>query len=197
MWFSYIYQFFFARPFNQTQGTLLFIFLHPHNHLIKSCDPLPFIITFVHDHSTRKNQGAHLYVYFICTRPFDQNQGSFLLFNLLSYELCTYFVRYIHSSTDIFVHYIQRRNALIFRTLCPWLYEVSAIFLNVILDYLQNWQSGNFKSSRLQMFSKIGALKNFAIFPGKHLCQSCLLIKLQAWRSGISLKRDSNTGVFL
>ena len=70
-------------------------------------------------------------------------------------------------------------------------------FLNVILDYLQNRQSSNFKSSRLQMFFKIGVLKNFAIFPGKHLCQSYFLIKLQAWRSAILLKRDFNTGVFL
>ena len=71
------------------------------------------------------------------------------------------------------------------------------IFLNVILDHSQNRQSGNFKSSRWRMFFKIGVLKNVDIFPGKHLCQSYFLIKLQAWRSAISLKRDSNTGVFL
>ena len=47
------------------------------------------------------------------------------------------------------------------------------------------------------MFFKIGVLKNFAIFPRKHLCQSYFLIKLQAWRSVTLLKRDSNTGVFL
>ena len=47
------------------------------------------------------------------------------------------------------------------------------------------------------MFFKIGVLKNFAIFPGKHLWRSYFLIKLQAWRSAILLKRDSNTGVFL
>ena len=32
------------------------------------------------------------------------------------------------------------------------------------------------------MFFKIGALRNFAIFIGKHLCWSLFLIKLQAWR---------------
>ena len=32
-----------------------------------------------------------------------------------------------------------------------------------------------------QMFFKIGVLKNFAILPGKHLCWSLFLIKLQAW----------------
>ena len=39
--------------------------------------------------------------------------------------------------------------------------------------------------SRLQIFFKIGVLKIFAIFTGKHLCWSLFLIK-----------RDSNTGVF-
>ena len=33
--------------------TYLF-FLHAHNHLIKICGPLPFIITFVQEHSTKK-----------------------------------------------------------------------------------------------------------------------------------------------
>ena len=37
------------------------------------------------------------------------------------------------------------------------------------------------RSSRSQMFFKIGALKNFAIFTGKHLCWSLFLIKLQAF----------------
>ena len=35
------------------------------------------------------------------------------------------------------------------------------------------------KSSRLQMFFKIGSIKNFAIFTGKHLCWELFLIKLQ------------------
>ena len=53
------------------------------------------------------------------------------------------------------------------------------------------------RSSHLQMFFKIGILKNFAIFPGKHLCWSLFLIKLQAWRPAPSLKRDSNRIAFL
>ena len=47
------------------------------------------------------------------------------------------------------------------------------------------------RSSRSQMFFKIGALKNFANFKGKHLCWSLFLIKLQAPRPTILLKRDS------
>ena len=52
-------------------------------------------------------------------------------------------------------------------------------------------------SSRLQMFFGSGALKNFAMFAVKYLCWSFFLIMLQAFMSAISLKRDSNIGVFL
>ena len=48
------------------------------------------------------------------------------------------------------------------------------------------------RSSRLQMFFKIGVLKNFANFTGKHLCWSLFLIKLQGWRPSTLSKRDSN-----
>ena len=51
------------------------------------------------------------------------------------------------------------------------------------------------RSSRSQMFFKIGVFKNFAIFKGKHLCRSLFLIKLQPWRPATLLKRDS-TQVF-
>ena len=36
------------------------------------------------------------------------------------------------------------------------------------------------RNSRSQMFFKIGVLKNFEIFTGKHLCLSLFLINLQA-----------------
>ena len=54
-----------------------------------------------------------------------------------------------------------------------------------------------FKSSRSQMIFKIGVLKHYAIFTRKYLCWSYFLIKLQAWRPTILLKRDSNTDIFL
>ena len=44
---------------------------------------------------------------------------------------------------------------------------------------------------------KKSVLKNFATFTEKHLYWSLFLIKLQAWRPAILLKRDSNTGLFL
>ena len=71
------------------------------------------------------------------------------------------------------------------------------------------WRSGNCKmkirskrvcdmiivrSSRSQMFFRLGVLKNFAIFTEKQLCWSLFLIK--TWRPATLLKRDSNTGVF-
>ena len=51
------------------------------------------------------------------------------------------------------------------------------------------------RSGRLQIILIVGVLKYFAIFPGKRLCWSIFLIKLQAFRSVTLLKRDSNTGV--
>ena len=55
----------------------------------------------------------------------------------------------------------------------------------------------NFRGSHLQMFFKIGVLRNFAIFTGKHLCWSLFLIKLQTLRPATLVKRESNTGAFL
>ena len=52
------------------------------------------------------------------------------------------------------------------------------------------------RNSRSQMFFKVGVLKNFASFTGKHLCWGLFLINLQALRSATLLKRNSNTGVF-
>ena len=53
------------------------------------------------------------------------------------------------------------------------------------------------RSSRSQMFFKIGFPKKFAFFVEKRLCSSLFLIKLQAFRDETLLKRDSSTGVFL
>ena len=52
------------------------------------------------------------------------------------------------------------------------------------------------QSTHLHMFFQIVVPKNFAIFTGKHLCWSLLLIKLQAFRSTTLLQIDSNTGFF-
>ena len=46
------------------------------------------------------------------------------------------------------------------------------------------------RSSCSQMFSKIGALKKFAIFTGKHLCWSLFLINLLDFRPATFFIRD-------
>ena len=47
---------------------------------------------------------------------------------------------------------------------------------------------GRDKSSHLQMFFKLGVLKYFAIFTGKHTCWSLCLIKLQALKPATYIK---------
>ena len=47
------------------------------------------------------------------------------------------------------------------------------------------------------MYFRIGTLKDFAMFTGKHPCWSLFLINMQAWMPATLLKRDSNIDVFL
>ena len=47
------------------------------------------------------------------------------------------------------------------------------------------------------MFFKIDVLKILANFTGKDLCWSLFLLRLEAWRNGTLLRRDSEKGVFL
>ena len=56
-------------------------------------------------------------------------------------------------------------------------------------------QKTQYRSSHQRCSVEKAVLKNFAIFTGKHLCCSLCLIKLQAFRTAVLLKRDSNTGV--
>ena len=61
---------------------------------------------------------------------------------------------------------------------------LSVLVVKIFLRHFRNIQS--FRSSRSHMFFRIGILKNLAIFTGRHLCWSLLLlIKLQAWSSSI------------
>ena len=53
------------------------------------------------------------------------------------------------------------------------------------------------RSSRSQMFLKIGVLKKFTIFTGEHLCWTLFLIKLPSFSPATLFKRDSQAGVFL
>ena len=72
-------------------------------------------------------------------------------------------------------------------------YQIS-IVMNIChcLGELQGLQSSDYfwrchftsfnRINRSQMFFKIGVLKNFEIFAGKHPCLRLVLIKLQPWR---------------
>ena len=60
----------------------------------------------------------HLYT---TTRP---KSGSFLLFNLFTYNCANILYATFMAVLIYSVHCIHGGTALIFRTLCPWLYEV-------------------------------------------------------------------------
>ena len=55
---------------------------------------------------------------------------------------------------------------------------------------------GKRSNSCLQMISKIGVFKNFAIFTGKKLCWSLSFIKFQDWRLTFLFKKKTPTQVF-
>ena len=98
--------------------TYLF-FLYAHNHLIKICGPLPFIITFVHDHSTKKIRVLiYIFISFVHDHSTKIRGHSYsLIYSLLNRVYGIF--RTLHSSS---------RTALIFRTLCPWIYQVGKLF---------------------------------------------------------------------
>ena len=58
----------------------------------------------------------------------------------------------------------------------PYLEVLGVYYCVVFLTHDNN------RSSRSQMFFKIGVLKSFAHFTGKHGCWNLFLIKLQTWR---------------
>ena len=54
-----------------------------------------------------------------------------------------------------------------------------------------------FRSSRSQMFFKVGVFKSYAIFVGKYLRWSLFLITFQSFSPATLLKKNSNKGAFL
>ena len=106
------------------------------------------------DDSTKKIKSPHWSISCICTqpfdqnlwsssthsffwaRPFDQNQESFLLFNLLFSKLCQCFLCYIHISTVLIYSLccIHGSTALIFCTQ----YSLPLYFVRYILGYMKS-----------------------------------------------------------
>ena len=81
-------------------------------------------------------------------------------------------------------------------------FEASAIIcwwrkLYTDSTYNASWVNNSFSTTKYlvvgthqkQLLFKIGVLKNFAIFTGKHLCRSIFLIKLQGWNAATLFKR--------
>ena len=54
-----------------------------------------------------------------------------------------------------------------------------------------------FRSSRSQIFFKVGVFRSYAIFAGKYLRWSLFLITFQSFSPATLLKKNSNKGVFL
>ena len=55
------------------------------------------------------------------------------------------------------------------------------------ISFIYFFSISTFRSSRSQMFFKVGVHKNVANFTEKHLCWSLFVIKLQAFRPGCNL----------
>ena len=105
------------------------IFLYARNHLIKTCCALPFIITFEDDHSTKVIRVLiYIFISFANNHSIKIRGHSYsliyLLINCVNVSYATFMAVLIYS-----VHGIHGGTALIFRTLCPWLYEVFAFFI--------------------------------------------------------------------
>ena len=106
------------------------VFLYAHDHLVKTCVPLPFIITSEQDHSTKI---VKVLIYIFISFVFDHStkiRGHsysliYLLTNCANISYATFMAVLIY-----FVNCTHSGTALIFRTLYPWLYEVYAHFLS-------------------------------------------------------------------
>ena len=75
------------------------------------------------------------------------------------------------------------------RFLFCFIFEKMSSSLPVLFVHIGKCSSENLRSSRSQMFFKIGVLKNFSMFAKKHLCSSLFLIKLGPWRPAFLLKK--------
>ena len=69
--------------------------------------------------------------------------------------------------------FIEGTNVVTKHQVCFFLNSGNPRFLFLIHNF--SFTLSIFRNSRLQMFFKIGTLKNFAIFRGKHLCWSLSL----------------------
>ena len=92
-----------------------------------------------------------------------------------------------NSNTGVFVW-----NSRNFQEYLFWRTSMNDCFYTFIITLIITLTFITFttiRSSPLQMFYKIGVLKNVANFTGKHLCWSLFLIKLQTWICNFNKRR--------
>ena len=70
-----------------------------------------------------------------------------------------------------------------------FVFERTSSSLRMLFIHIGKSSSETFRSSRSQIFFKIGVLKLFPMFAIKNLCSSLFLINLGAWRPEFVLKK--------
>ena len=60
--------------------------------------------------------------------------------------------------------------------------ELAKVLQNFWITKTNIWCSNQYTEAVVQMFFKIGVLKNFSTFTGNYLCRSLFLIVLQVWK---------------
>ena len=79
---------------------------------------------------------------------------------------------------QIFCNSFLKRYAKLTKSLFSKIAGLQVFSCEHLLPQVSFFTHFDFRSSGLQMFFKIGILKDFAVFTGKHLCWSLFLIKL-------------------
>ena len=98
--------------------------------------------------------------------------------------------------SQVFFMYLSFRMTYLF-----WFWE-NILFTSYVTFYMLVVPVGKRSNSRSQMFYKIDALKNLAIFNGKHLCWSFSLVnsikkRLQHWRFPGNIVKCLSTGFYI
>ena len=89
-----------------------------------------------------------------------------------------------HHEKISFFHIAEFSNGFCF------IFEKKSSSYPMLFVHVGKSSSETLRSSRSQMFFKIGVLKSFSIFAKKHLCSIFFfLIKLRAWRPAFLLKK--------
>ena len=98
-----------------------------------------------------------------------------------------------HHEKESFFHLAKFWMFFLFLRKCPLQFPCFAFekmfSLIPMLPVMLLAHVGKGSNSCSQVFSKTGALKNFAILTGKNLCWTIFLIKIQDWRPAFLFKK--------